>query len=113
MIQLRIFTQSDPEPAVLTFAESEQPQLQLAGGTRIRLAITPAAARKTTIFSHSGHASVFNNAPSLCSALLRSRASTRCASRLRVAHIWPQFPAALPPLLHPTSPSPAGPVTRR
>lgn len=40
MLQLRIFTQSNPEPVVLTFTESEQPQFQieLADGTRIRLA---------------------------------------------------------------------------
>lgn len=40
MLQLRVFTQSDPEPTVLTFAESEQPQFQieLADGTCIRLA---------------------------------------------------------------------------
>jgi hypothetical protein len=40
MIQLRIFTQGDPEPAALIFAESEEPQIQLelADGTRIRLA---------------------------------------------------------------------------
>lgn len=39
MIQLRIFTQSDPEPAALTFDEREQPQFQLEldDGTRIRL----------------------------------------------------------------------------
>lgn len=40
MIQLRIFTLSDPEPAALMFAEGEEPQIQLelADGTRIRLA---------------------------------------------------------------------------
>lgn len=40
MLQLRIFTQSDPEPTVLTFVESDQPQIQieLADGTCIRLA---------------------------------------------------------------------------
>lgn len=40
MLQLRIFTQNDPEPTVLTFAESEQPQIQieLADGTLIKLA---------------------------------------------------------------------------
>jgi hypothetical protein len=40
MIQLRIYTQSDSEPTVFTFAESDQPQIQLelADGTRIRLA---------------------------------------------------------------------------
>jgi hypothetical protein len=40
MIQLRIFTRDDLEPASLMFAESEEPQIQLelADGTRIRLA---------------------------------------------------------------------------
>jgi hypothetical protein len=40
MIQLRIFTQNNSEPTVLTFAEAEQPQFQieLVDGTFIRLA---------------------------------------------------------------------------